>query len=191
MGAKLVVQMDVESHRRAVSARALTRAALNAMALDELGGQLRGGDIQVGVSDDAPFLVLQRVLASVLVAGGSSARLVWSGKSQEVSLGLRHLSPGEEGLLIFVVDDGASIKGPGGNVAPGCSGIGEGLAVPKRAGARDYEGLRRCAERVRLAAGVARYFLAVGAKVPFSEVRQTIEALEAARLDLVGLRLFF
>src|SRR5438874_3261096 len=35
------------------------------------------------------------------------------------------------GLTVLVVPDGFSVKARGGNVAPGCSDTGSGLAVPK------------------------------------------------------------
>ena len=39
------------------------------------------------------------------------------------------------GFVVLIVPDGISLKGRGGNVAPGCTGTGAGLAIPNKNGA--------------------------------------------------------
>src|SRR6202044_3787942 len=48
------------------------------------------------------------------------------------------------GLTVIVVPDGFSLKARGGNVAPGCSDTGSGIAVPKSGGNYDYKALNAC-----------------------------------------------
>ncbi len=50
------------------------------------------------------------------------------------------------GLTILIVDNGFSVKARGGNVAPGCSDTGPGLAVGKTSDGKDYnfDGLKKC-----------------------------------------------
>src|SRR5262249_14968667 len=53
------------------------------------------------------------------------------------------------GLTVLVVPDGFSVKAKGGNVAPGCSDTGVGIAVPKKEGSYDYDALKACATRLK------------------------------------------
>ncbi len=52
-------------------------------------------------------------------------------------------------LTVLVVDGGISVKGGGGNVGPGCTGVAPGLAFPRAGGAYDWPGVRACAEKLR------------------------------------------
>jgi len=52
-------------------------------------------------------------------------------------------------LTVLVVNDGFSIKAAGGNVAPGCDGVGPGLAIPFKSGQFDYDGLTECAHKLK------------------------------------------
>lgn len=92
------------------------------------------------------------------------------------------------GLLAIVVADGISLKGRGGNVAPGCMELGPGLAIPRRDGAQDLAALRACARRLKDAAPELAAERAVrvtaNADVPFSDVLGVIEALRGERLEL-------
>jgi biopolymer transport protein TolR len=53
------------------------------------------------------------------------------------------------GLTVLIVPDGFSMKAKGGNVAPGCSDTGPGLAIPKKADAYDYAALKACATKLK------------------------------------------
>jgi hypothetical protein len=92
------------------------------------------------------------------------------------------------GLLAIVIGDGISLKGRGGNVAPGCETLGPGLAVPRRDGAYDHAALRACARRVKDSAaefaGERTVVVAAGPDVPFLDVLNAIDALRGAKLDL-------
>jgi biopolymer transport protein TolR len=52
-------------------------------------------------------------------------------------------------LTVIVVNEGFSIKARGGNIAPGCSEAGAGIAIPKRDGKFDYDGLKGCAQKLK------------------------------------------
>lgn len=55
--------------------------------------------------------------------------------------------PGNE-LTVIVVNEGFALKTALGNVAPGCSTVGSGIAVPKRDGVYDFAALTRCAMKL-------------------------------------------
>jgi biopolymer transport protein TolR len=52
-------------------------------------------------------------------------------------------------LTVIVVGEGFSLKASGGNVSPGCTGVGPGLAIPKSNGQFDYAALNDCAARLK------------------------------------------
>src|SRR5205085_890093 len=56
------------------------------------------------------------------------------------------------GLTILVVPDGFSLKARGGNVAPGCSDTGPGIAIPKKDAEYDFVALKACAAKLKGAA---------------------------------------
>lgn len=54
-------------------------------------------------------------------------------------------------LTVFIVNDGFSLKASGGNVAPGCEGIGPGVTIPKKGRDYDYVALKDCAWKLKKA----------------------------------------
>ena len=52
-------------------------------------------------------------------------------------------------MTVLVVGEGFSLKAAGGNVATGCNGVGPGVAIPKKNGHYDYEGLNQCAAKLK------------------------------------------
>ena len=89
-------------------------------------------------------------------------------------------------LTAILVKEGISLKGRGGNVAPGCTDAGPGLAVPNRADhARDIVALAGCAAKLKQAFPKARSVLgAATPTTPFSDVLAASEALRGASLEL-------
>lgn len=135
-----------ETEKLSASQRAKVRrlSAPKELAPDEEGGEL----------NIVPFLdivtnVLMFVLATVSVtftatidsypprAGGGAGRTPTT----------KTLS-----LTVIIVNEGFSIKASGGNVAPGCSDTGPGIAIPKKGNDYDFEGLRDCAAKLKSAA---------------------------------------
>jgi hypothetical protein len=91
--------------------------------------------------------VLMFVLASVAVAFTASIETTppsQGGKGSFKATPNKGLN-----LSVFVVSDGFALKASGGNVAPGCSGAGAGIAVGKNAGQYDYAALGECVKRVK------------------------------------------
>jgi biopolymer transport protein TolR len=113
----------------------------------ELSPDEEGGELNIIPFLDIIVNILIFVLATVAVtftatistappaAGGAGVR-----KSVESSA---------LNLTVLIVNNGFSLKASGGNVAPGCSGLGEGLAIPKRGGQYDYDALNKCAEKLK------------------------------------------
>ena len=52
-------------------------------------------------------------------------------------------------LTIFIVNDGFSLKASGGNVAPGCEGIGPGVTIPRQGTVYDFDTLKACATKLK------------------------------------------
>ncbi len=85
------------------------------------------------------------------------------------------------GLAVLVVPDGFSVKARGGNVAPGCTDSGVGLAVPKKDGAYDYEALKTCASRLKASspafASESDVTISANPQVPYEVVIATLDAV--------------
>jgi len=113
----------------------------------ELAPDEEGGELNIVPFLDIVTNVLMFVLATVSVtftatidtfpprAGGGGR-----GASQQQNT---------LGLTVLVVPDGFSLKARGGNVAPGCESVGEGLAVPKKNNEYDFKTLAKCAKRLK------------------------------------------
>ena len=52
-------------------------------------------------------------------------------------------------LAVVIVNEGISLKASGGNVAPGCSGVGTGYTIGKAGNDYDYAGLTDCAKKLK------------------------------------------
>jgi biopolymer transport protein TolR len=52
-------------------------------------------------------------------------------------------------LSLIIVGGGVSIKASGGQVAPGCDGLGSDITIPKREGNYDWVELKRCAKKLK------------------------------------------
>src|SRR5271156_2656935 len=108
----------------------------------ELTPDEEGGELNIVPFLDIIMNILIFVLATVSVtftatietqppaSGGSGVRKEMESKALN--------------LTVLIVNDVFSIKAAGGNVAPGCSGVGEGIAIPMRGGKYDYDGLTDC-----------------------------------------------
>jgi biopolymer transport protein ExbD len=95
------------------------------------------------------------------------------------------------GLSVLVVPGGFALKARGGNVAPGCTDSGAGLAVPKKNGDYDYEALRGCAAKLKASGANFKsekdVTVAANPEVPYQVV---VAALDAVRKDEAGDELF-
>ncbi len=60
-------------------------------------------------------------------------------------------SPRTLALTVVITADGFSLGTPAGNIATGCEGLGSGTTIPKKSGAYDLAGLKKCLEDIRAA----------------------------------------
>jgi len=167
---------------------------LDGQAITGVGlvGQIQRGDqIVLSTDDETPFSNVNEVLTVLLDGNKLVIGMTVAGKVQKVELGKGHLQPPHEpALLIMVVTAGIGFKAPGGNVAPGCQTPGEGIAIPRTDQEQNYAGASACISRLKAAAGVWRYHMAVDQRIPFREVDATVNALNAGGGQLVGIRVF-
>ena len=78
-------------------------------------------------------------------------------------------------LTVLVVEDGFSIKARGGNVAPGCTDTGPGLAVR----GRDFAALRACVSKIdRL--GEHTVTISANPNIPYDVIIATTDALRTS-----------
>jgi biopolymer transport protein TolR len=112
-------------------------------APDEAGGEL----------NIVPFLdIIMNVLMFVLATISVTFTATIDTYPPRAGSGARAPTTPTLGLTVLVVPDGFSLKARGGNVAPGCNDTGPGIAIPKKEGDYDYEGLKTCAIKLKNAA---------------------------------------
>jgi biopolymer transport protein ExbD len=112
-------------------------------APDEAGGEL----------NIVPFLdIITNVLMFVLATISVTFTATIDTYPPRAGSGARAPTTLTLGLTVLVVPDGFSIKARGGNVAPGCNDAGPGIAIPKKDGEYDYDGLKACAQKLKSAA---------------------------------------
>jgi biopolymer transport protein ExbD len=106
-----------------------------------------GGELNIVPFLDIIVNILIFVLATIAVTFTSSIETTPpSSKSSGVR---REIETQALNLTVLIVNDGFSLKGSGGNIAPGCVGQGPGLAIPMVGGKYDYRGLSECAARLK------------------------------------------
>ena len=109
-------------------------------------GEEAGGELNVVPFLDIIVNVMMFVLATVAITFTSTADVAPPKPAP------RHGAPPPSlGLSVIVVDDGFSVKASGGNVAPGCSDTGSGLAIGNVDGRYDFAALQRCAAKLKSA----------------------------------------
>jgi biopolymer transport protein ExbD len=139
---------------------------------DEAGGEL----------NIVPFLdIITNVLMFVLATISVTFTATIDTYPPRAGSGARAPTTPTLGLTVLVVPDGFSMKARGGNVAPGCSDTGPGLAIPKRDGNYDYSGLKACAQKLKGAAvefkdemGVT---ISANPPIPYQVVISTMDAV--------------
>jgi biopolymer transport protein ExbD len=94
-------------------------------------------------------------------------------------------------LTIFIVNDGFSLKASGGNIAPGCQGVGPGITIQSKGGKYDYESLTVCATRLKNAspdfADENQFYIVAN---PGTDYQTVIEVIDAMRHTPQGDTLF-
>ena len=112
----------------------------------ELAPDEEGGELNIIPFLDIIVNILIFVLATIAVTFTSSIETTPpSGKG-----GIRGEIQSEAlNLTVFIVPDGFSLKASGGNIAPGCTGVGPGIAIPRNSGKYDYKLLSECAAKLK------------------------------------------
>lgn len=118
------------------------RNKIRKVALPAEGGHEEGGEINVVPFLDIITNVLMFVLATVAITFTSTIE-----STPPRGPGPRAVQT--LGFTVIVVAEGFSVKARGGNVAPGCTDTGAGIAVPKRDGHYDYAALQACAAKLK------------------------------------------
>lgn len=86
-------------------------------------------------------------------------------------------------LTVLISSEGFGIKTANGNVSTGCTSAGSGLAVPKRSGDYDYNGLRQCGMRLKKAspefAEESQVLISANNNVDYQTIVNTMDALRS------------
>jgi biopolymer transport protein ExbD len=139
---------------------------------DEAGGEL----------NIVPFLdIVMNVLMFVLATVSVTFTATIDTFPPRAGSGARAPTTPTLGLTILVVPDGFSMKARGGNVAPGCNDTGPGIAIPKKDGNYDFEGLKACAAKLKSAAPEFKDEMGVtisaNPPIPYQAVISTMDAV--------------
>jgi biopolymer transport protein ExbD len=147
----------------------------------ELAPDEEGGELNIVPFLDIIVNILIFVLATVAVtftATIDTTPPVTGGSGVRKNIESKALN-----LTITIVDQGFSMKASGGNVAPGCQGVGAGLAIGLRNGEYDYPGLTECARRLKHAspdfADETQVSISANPGTAYQIVISTIDALRA------------
>lgn len=149
----------------------------------ELSPDEEGGELNIVPFLDIIMNILIFVLATVSVtftatietqppaSGGSGVRKEIESKALN--------------LTVLVVNEGFSIKAAGGNVAPGCEGVGTGIAIPMKSGKFDYEALTDCAKKLKGSsadfADETQVYISANPGTDYQTLISTIDALRSTR----------
>lgn len=113
----------------------------------ELAPDEEGGELNIVPFLDIIVNILIFVLATVAVTFTATIETTPpAGRSS----GVRSEIQSEAlNLTVLIVNDGFTLKASGGNIAPGCSGAGPGITIPKVSGQFDYTALTACATKLK------------------------------------------
>jgi len=144
----------------------------------ELAPDEEGGELNI-----VPFLeiitnVLMFVLATVSVTFTAT---IDTFPPRAGGAGARPPTTPTLGLTVIVVNDGFSLKARGGNVAPGCSDTGPGLAVAKVGGEYDYKTLNSCVQKLKKLSddfkSETQVTVSANPNIPYQAIISTIDAV--------------
>jgi hypothetical protein len=90
-------------------------------------------------------------------------------------------------LRVYLAAGGIAVRISAGNVAPGCTALGPGIAVPKRAAGHDFATLAMCARHLR---DVNPHLVSERQVLLYSDTSSTyqdvISTIDALRSDSLG-----
>ena len=146
----------------------------------ELAPDEEGGELNIVPFLDIVVNILIFVLATVAVTFTATIETTppASGGGVRSNIESKALN-----LTVLIVTDGFSIKASGGNVAPGCSGLGAGNAIARNAGKYDFAALTACASKLKKSspdfADETQVSIAANNDVDYQTVIGTIDAVRA------------
>lgn len=148
----------------------------------ELAPDEEGGELNIVPFLDIIVNILIFVLATVVTTFTST---IETNPPPSRSAGVRAATPTESlNLTVLIVNDGFSLKASGGSVGAGCSGIGQGISVPKRGGEYDFSGLKQCAHKLKSSnpayAEENQVRITANPGTPYQTVVNTMDALRTA-----------
>lgn len=164
------------------SARARLRRAVASFQREHgaEGEPAAAGELNVVPFLDIVVNVVMFVLATLAVTFTSTIQTT----TPRLGPAPRGVSTAPLALTVLVVPDGFAVKARGGNVAPGCDGVGAGLTVPKRGAAWDFEGLNACVTKIKAAAPDAAadgdVTISANPEVKYETVVATMDALRTS-----------
>jgi hypothetical protein len=132
----------------------------------------------VSIEPHVAWATIDAMLLTVARHGVEHYRLRLPSSAREVGIrDGRRSGGGHMQLLAIVVADGISLKGPGGNIAPGCTEMGAGLAIGRTEGVYDFDALGRCVAKLHAESGAALESVEVWAspETDFDAIASTIE----------------
>lgn len=143
----------------------------------ELSPDEEGGELNI-----VPFLdIIMNVLMFVLATVSVTFTATFDTAPPKRGGAGRPPSSPSLNLTVLVVPDGFSIKARGGNVGPGCSDVGGGLAVQRVKGDYDYAGLTQCAKKLKGLSedfkGESQVALSANPEIPYQVIVSAIDAL--------------
>jgi len=149
----------------------------------ELTPDEEGGELNIVPFLDIITNILIFVLATVAVtftAAIDSSPPASGGKGVRKDIESTALN-----LTILIVNDGFSMKASGGNIAPGCTGPGAGIAIPKRSGKYDFASLNACAAKLKSAspdfADETQFYVTGN---PSTDYQTIVSVIDALRTDM-------
>lgn len=155
----------------------------------ELSPDEEGGELNIIPFLDIVVNILIFVLATVAVTFTASIETT---PPASRGAGVRSEVPSEAlNLTVFIINDGFSLKASGGNIAPGCQGVGPGVSIPRSAGRYDYAALTECAMRLKGASqdyqDENQFYISAN---PGTEYQTIIDVIDAMRSTPQGDVLF-
>jgi biopolymer transport protein ExbD len=151
----------------------------------ELAPDEEGGELNIVPFLDIVMNVLMFVLATVSVTFTATI------DTFPPRAGGRGAPTPTLGLTVLIVPDGFSLKARGGNIAPGCSDTGPGIAIPRKDNDFDYVALKACVTKLKGAAVEFKDEMGVtisgNPSIPYQVI---IGAMDAVRKNDAGEDLF-
>ncbi len=154
----------------------------------ELSPDEEGGELNIVPFLDIIVNILIFMLATIAVTFTAT---IDTTPPASRSGGVRKVKSEALNLTVLIVNDGFSIKASGGNVAPGCAGVGPGIAIPKKNGQYDYDALNKCAAKLKGSspdfADESQVYLSAN---PGTDYQTIISVIDAVRSTAKGDQLF-